>query len=281
VVGITSTPVIDPVSQTIYVEALTKDATNETVNYVHRLHALDLATGAEKPGGPVVLTATVPGVGDGNDGNGNLPFTAVRHLNRAALLLDNGVVYIAYASFDDVPPYHGWMFGVNAETLQLETIFNASPNGSASGFWQSSCGPASDPDGNIFALTGNGTFDGQTNDDYGDCVVKLVPLGTNLMLADFLTPFDTATLAAVDGDLGSGGHVLLPDSAGSPEHPHLMVGGGKTGVGYLWDRDNLGQFNPVDDSQVVQTFDVEGFSYTPAYFNGQIYLYGSPGTLGA
>src|SRR5215472_7724009 len=105
-VGITSTPVIDPTSKTIYVEA--KSTTNGT-NYFHRLHALDLLTGNEKSPGPAVIAATVNGTGDGSS-NGQLSFDNLRENNRPGLLLLNGTIYIAYASHCDGSPYHGWLF---------------------------------------------------------------------------------------------------------------------------------------------------------------------------
>ena len=113
-IGITGTPVIDQATGTLYVVAKTKEGTN----YVQRLHALDITTGAEKFGGPMVIQASVPGVGAGNDGNGNVPFNALRENQRPALLLSNGVVYIGFASHEDVPPYHGWVLGYDAHTLQ-------------------------------------------------------------------------------------------------------------------------------------------------------------------
>ena len=128
-IGITSTPVIDPSTMTLYLEAKTKEVTGGTTNYVHRLHALDVTSGAEKFGGPVVIQPVVNGTGDGNDGAGHVPFNGLRELNRPALLLANGVVYLAYGSHGDVSPYHGWLLGFNAQTLQPQGVFNSTPNG--------------------------------------------------------------------------------------------------------------------------------------------------------
>jgi len=111
-IGITSTPVIDAASQTLYVEARTKEVTADGTAYYHRLHALDLATGAEKFGGPAVVQASAAGTGDGNDGIGHVPFSPLRQMNRAALLLNNGVVYMGFASLCDNDPYHGWLIGL-------------------------------------------------------------------------------------------------------------------------------------------------------------------------
>jgi len=105
--GITGTPVIDPVTGTLYVVSITKEISNGSTNFFNRLHALDVTTGAEKFGGPVVIQGSVPGVGDGNDGAGHVPFTQLKHHQRSSLLLENGQVYIPFSGHFDYPPYHG------------------------------------------------------------------------------------------------------------------------------------------------------------------------------
>src|SRR5213075_1964342 len=141
----TGTPAIDQASGTLYVVAKTK----ESASYVQRLHALDIKTGAEKFGGPVVIQASVPGTGNGSSG-GNLAFSSLRENQRPGLLLSNGVVYIAWASHGDVPPWHGWVIGYNATTLQRAMAWSVSPNGYGGGIWQSGEGLATDASGNIF-----------------------------------------------------------------------------------------------------------------------------------
>ena len=88
-IGITGTPVIDPKSGTIYFVAMTKEKTGNTANYVHRLHALDVATGLERPGSPVVIQASTPGTGDGGSADTLIP---KNYKQRPGLLLLNGVV---------------------------------------------------------------------------------------------------------------------------------------------------------------------------------------------
>ena len=272
--GVISTPVIDPASGTLYVVAMTKEP---GPTYLFRLHALSVNTGAEVGTGPVVIQASVPGTGDGNDGQGHVPFNAFQHKQRAALLLSHGVVYVGFASNCDTDPYHGWLFGYDATSLALLATFNDTPNGSKGGIWNG--GPSADAAGNVFVITGNGTFDGPSpagNNNLGDSFLRLA--GGTLKLLDFFTPFNQAALAAIDLDLGSSAPVLLPDQPGS--HPHLMVGGGKEGRIYLVDRDKMGQFQAGSDSQIVQevtgqlAFDPNiGSLFTaPAYFNNTVYF---------
>ncbi len=274
-IGISSTPVIDAGTRTLYVEAKTKEAVGLATSYIHRLHALDLRSGAEKFGGPVMIGAAVPGTGDGNDGGGHVPFDGLRHINRPALLLLNGVVYIAYASHGDTSPYHGWVFGYDAQTLQRRAVFNTTPNGGLGGIWQAGDGLAADLAGNMYCMTGNGTFN-STNGSYGDSFLKLTLSGGNLNLVDYFTPFNQQSLSDRDADLGSGGVVVLPDAVGSLAHPHLLVGAGKEGKIYLLDRDNLGHFNATNDDQIVQTVTqaINNSFDTPAYFNNTLYYLG-------
>ena len=121
-IGITSTPVIDPTTGTLYVDAATKEVSGSTTTYVHRLHALDITTGAEKSGSPVTIQASVPGTGMGSQG-GTVSFVPLRQNQRTALLLSNGVVYLGFSSRGDIEPFHGWVLGYNATTLQQVMVY--------------------------------------------------------------------------------------------------------------------------------------------------------------
>ncbi len=283
-IGITSTPVIDIASQTIYVEAKTKEATTSGTAYYHRLHALDLGSGAEKFGGPVIVQPSVAGTGDGTDGTGHVPFNPLRQLNRPALLLSRGVVYIAAASLCDIGPYHGWLIGYGAQTLALSNVFNVTPNGQAGGIWQSGGGPACDANGNVYVVTGNGTFD--TNPAvacFGDSFLKLSTTN-GLQLVDYFTPYNQSSLDIADLDLGSGGPLVLPDEVGGgTTNQHLIVGAGKEGTIYVINRESMGHFNPVHDSLIVQSIPYAiGLAFdTPAYFNKTIYYIGAGDVLKA
>ena len=275
-VGITGTPVVDPTTQTLYVDAFTK----ENGNYIHRLHALDCLTGAEKFGGPVVLQGSVPGTGAGSVG-GILTFDPFWQNTRPALLLVNGVVYISAATLH-YGNFHGWILGYDAKTLAQVAVFNATPNAMRGGFWGSGAGPAADPGGNvIYALSADGTFDANTGGvDYGDSFLKL---GTKagLSVLDYFTPSDQATLDSEDYDLGAGGLVILPKEAGGSQ-PEL-IGSGKEGVIYVVNANNMGKFNP-NSNNILQTLTGSanicgGGAGTPAYFNHAVYYSGCNDTL--
>jgi hypothetical protein len=275
-IGNIGTPVIDPASGTLYVVARTKEVSGVTTNYVQRLHALDIATGGAKFGGPVVIQASVPGTGTGSL-KGQLSFNPLRQNQRAALLLNNGVVYIAFGSHSDVPPYHGWVLGYDATTLQQTMVFNTSPNGEGAGIWQAGGGLAADAAGNIYFTTGDGSFSANVGGtEYGDSFVKLSPSGNVL---GYFTPFNERILDQADFDLGSAGPLLLPDQAGA--NPNLAVFGGKNASVFVVDRNNPGGFNPNNDSHAVQTLPnifplgtapIPGNYSAPVYFNGSVYF---------
>ncbi len=268
-IGITSTPAIDLDAHTIFVETKTK----ENGTYVQRLHALDLVTGKEKKGSPVVIKATVRGTGDASV-NGVLAFDPVKQLQRPGLLLCNGVVYLGFGGHADVPPYHGWILGYAADTLQQVCVFNTTPNGTDGAIWQAGMGMASDENGNIFAMTGNGTFTANAGGkDYGDSLLKLKPAGGTLKVMDYFTPYNQDAMSANDQDLGASGPMLVPDS-------NLIVGGGKNGWLYVTRRDHLGGFNAAGDTQIVQSFQITGSNIhgSPVFWNSpagpEIYLMG-------
>ena len=275
-IGVTSTPVIDGNSGTLYVLAATK----ENGNYVHRLHALDITSGAEKFGGPVVIQGSVPGSGSGSS-NGQITFQTKIQLQRPALLLSKGVIYLAWASYNDHGLYHGWVMAYDASTLHQIAIWNDTPNGERGGIWQSGCGLSADSAGNVYVAIGNGTFDAYAGGaNYGDSFIKLTLNGSSLSVTDYFTPFNQQTLSDEDSDLGSSGLVLLPDQAGV--NPHLGISAGKEGKIYLVNRDHLGKFQSDNDSQIVQSIpdalgttpDDRNFS-SAVYWNGSVYFVGN------
>ena len=259
-IGITGTPVIDPDTGTLYVVTKTREKSplkrilgfvrkdKDGGQYHQRLHALSLVDGSEKFNGPAEISGalTVTGGGEPKDAlcpspEGQIAFCTLHQHQRPALLLIDGKVYIAWASHGDVRPhYHGWVIGYNASNLaEPPVLFNTSPNGVAAGIWHM----AADDVGNIYVITGNGTFDtAAPRTNYGNTFVKLSTAGGKLSVADFFTPFNQEDLNPLDLDLGSGGPLVLPDSVGSKAHPRLLVGGDKSGQLYLVDRDRMGGY---------------------------------------
>jgi chitodextrinase len=273
-IGISGTPVIDPATNTMYVVVKTKEVSGGTTNYVQRLHALDLSTGAEKFGGPVTITASVPGTGAGAV-NGQVPFSPLRENQHTALSLINGVVYFGFSSHGDFQPYHGWIFGYTASTLQQTIAVNLTPNQEGAGVWMSGSGIVSDSTGNLYFITGDGEFDVNTGGkDYGDAYVRMTPNGA---IADYFTPSNTDQINSNNFDLGSGSALLLPDQPGA--HPHEMVGAGKDGTVYLVDRDNMGHFNATTNTNIQTLPHIfpngtpePGNYCAPVFYNGIVYF---------
>ena len=289
-IGVTATPVIDRSvgpHGTIYVVAMSKLNTS----YFQRIHALDLATGAEEFDGPVDIAATYPGTGT-DSVDGTLPFDPKQYKNRAGLLLSNGIVYTTWASHCDNRPYTSWIIGYDANSLARARVFNLTPNGTDGAIWGSGAAPAVDDAGNIFTTTGNGTFETSLNangfpsmSDFGNCFVKISTQNETLAVADYWTMFNTVTESSQDKDLNSGGLVLLPDMMDEGGMVrHLAVGGGKDKHLYIVDRDNMGKFHSSSNATVYQDLTsatTNGLFATPAYFDGTLYVGGVSDTLKA
>ncbi|MGB8535840.1 MAG: chitobiase/beta-hexosaminidase C-terminal domain-containing protein, partial [Acidobacteriaceae bacterium] len=285
-IGITSTPVIDPTTNTIYVVAA---STVGNTTYIQRLHALDITTGNEKFGGPVALSASVPGTGNGSSG-GTLNWDPLWENNRTGLLLLNGIVYIGFASHGDNGPWHGWILAYSASTLTQTGAWCSTPNAAGAGIWLSGTGLAADvpsgkPYGRIFTATGNGTFDAVAPDytnamDYGDSIIKLdlnngVPTmnASGTVVGDDFTPHDQAAMDNADEDVASGGVVLIP--------PDSAVQVGKSGRVYILNREDLGGYNANNTTDPEQAASVGGLWGAPAYWNGNVYIWSTSNNLEA
>jgi hypothetical protein len=278
-IGITSTPVIDRAAGAhgiLYAVAMSKNSST----FFQRLHALDITTGAELEGGPVTIQATYPGTG-ANSSGGQVVFDPKQYKERAALLLLNGVIYTSWASHCDFNPYTAWIIGYNQTTLAPTSILNLTPNGSEGSIWQSGGGLAADPQGNIYALIANGTFEttldanGFPNkQDYGNGFVKISTTGGNLKVADYFNMSNTVNESGSDADLGSGGALVLPDlTYGTASTLNLAVGAGKDGNIYVVNRNNMGKWN-ANSNNVYQELPgavPNGVWGVPAYFNTTVY----------
>ena len=287
-VGITSTPVIDPISQTLYVDAFT----HEGGNYFHRIHALNLTNGSERTFSPVAVSVTISAQGTGST-NGVLAFQTIQQIQRSALTLAGNTLYVAYAGYTDTPatdPFHGWLIGFNSANLQLlpDHVFNSTPNGTTTqfgaiagegGIWMGDGGLAVDADNNLYFSTGDGNFNaffGGT--EYGDSVIKLSTT-SGFSVADYFTSYNQAYYRTNDLDIGAGGVMLLPDQPGP--YPHLMIAAGKPQYAYFLNRDMMTtdnhHFNSGGTSDnIVQTMPLGGGCFdTPAYFSQKVYYVAS------
>jgi hypothetical protein len=233
---------------TIFLVAMSKSGST----YFQRLHALDVTTGAELLGGPVTIQAAYPGTGAGSSG-GQVIFNPGQYAERAGLLLSGGVIYTGWTSHCDSGAYTGWVIAYNESNLSQNGVLDLTPNGSEGSIWQSGGGLAADPQGNIYALMANGTFDTSLDvngfpisRDFGNAFVKISNSGGKLQVADYFTMFNTFNESNGDVDLGSGGVMLLPNLIdGSGSALQLAVGAGKDGNIYVVDRTNMGKFNLV------------------------------------
>jgi hypothetical protein len=282
-IGVTATPVIDRTRGAhgaIYVVAMSKDASG---NYFHRLHALDLTTGAELFGGPMLVDATYPGTGDSSS-NGSVVFEARQYKERPGLLQIGGTIYTTWSSHCDARPYTSWVMSYDANTLAQRSVLNLVPNGSEGGIWMAGTAPGADASGNIYFMVGNGDFDTTlnasgfpANANCGQCYVRLSS-GAPITLLDYFTPSNTVSESNGDVDLGSGGPLLLPDLVdGNGTTRHLAVGSGKDAIIYVVDRDNMGKFNSGADN-IYQEINgqIGGVFSKPSYFNNTVY-YGAVG----
>jgi hypothetical protein len=239
-IGIVGTPVIDATNNVIYLVARTV----ESGYFIQRLHALDIRSGAEILGGPVVILGAY-------DGDVFTPYSASPspgqlQNQRSALTLVNGVLYINWSSHCDYGGYHGWVMGFNASNLSQITAWNDSPTGSQAGIWQGGQGATVDGAGNLYFLTGNGTWDGRLN--FGESAVQLIPGASGaLSVGSYFTPWNYLQLNNYDNDLGSAGAVLIPGT-------RLLAGGGKLGMLYVMDTNALGGITTAAPDNVVQEF---------------------------
>ena len=261
--GIVGTPVIDAGTATLYVVARTKES---ATTFVQRLHALDIRSGSERTGSPVVIRATCPGHGQGHVG-GTISFDPLRGNQRAGLALVNGIVYIGWSSHCDWGPYHGWLLGYDAKSLEQVAVYNTTPEGANGGIWMSGQAPAADEQGNVYLTVGNGTV-GTSSDrsdlvNRGESIIKLSRSGQTLQIQSWFTPRRWQDLENTDNDYGNSGAILIPGTK-------LAFSGSKEGKVYLVNRDQMGGLSPADpDTNIVQSFQVS----SPGSSSG---LFGAP-----
>jgi hypothetical protein len=230
-IGILSTPVIDPSTKTMYV--VTETSEQNATYFPHRLHALDIATGNEKLGGPVLVSDS--------------HMAPITKLQRPGLTFANGNIYIGIGSMQDETPYNGLLFAFDATSLEQQAVWVVTPSGTEGGIWMGGAAPSVDNSGNIYVATGNGSFDGTSN--FGEAAVKLSP---GLQVLDYFAPYNFATYDAANVDLGSGNVMIVRDQNGP--YPHELIVCGKPSPIYVLNRDNLGGVGATSDN-IVQRLD--------------------------
>ena len=283
-IGITGTPVIDLNSGTLY--AVSKSV-NAATQFFQRLHAIDLSTGNEKFGGPMSIESSITFPGNFSGGT-TVAFDPQNEGQRPGLALVNGVVYVSWASHEDHDPYHGWLIGFNASSLQAvpNAVFNVTPNVvnatsyARGGIWMGGGAPAADSNGSLYILTGNGTFDANTAGgvNYGDSTLKLSTT-SGLGVADWFTPANQSSLDGVDTDHGAGGAAMIINTPNG----NFVIGGGKEGNLFLLDQTAMGHygadFNPPN-ANAVQIFNVGNpILSTAAFWNSSLYIAAAGGPL--
>jgi hypothetical protein len=280
-VGVTGTPVIDPVSNTLYVvsKSMITGTTPATSTYFQRLHAINIVTGSEVGTSPINIAATF------NNSQGTpIAFNLRQENQRAGLTLVSGTVYVAWAAHEDSDPWYGWLMGYTFDGMAFSqtSVFNTAPDTSRGGIWMSNGAPAADVNGHLYVITGNGPFDASgtsaPTDDYGDSFLQL---SGALAVTSWFAPSDEATDATGDKDFGAGGAavVLNLDSSANPLGlNHLVVGGGKDGVLYLLNGDAMGGVGVpggMGDTLALQNFTVDSHNMifaTSAFWNNTLYI---------
>lgn len=282
-VGVIGTPVIDPARGILYVVSKSVSADHST--FYQRLHAIDLLSGHEQPGSPVIISATYPGTGDGSS---TTTFSARQQNQRAGLALVGSTVYICWAAHEDNMPYYGWIIGYSYSggAFTRTAALNVTPNVGYGGIWMGGGAPAADPSVNndLYVLTGNGGFDATSgtapNNDYGDSLLQVRPGASTLSVAGYFTPSDQDSDRINDYDFGSGGAAILADLSGAPV-AHLIIGGGKDGSLYVLNRDLLGGFSPTDAGAAQVLHLGHQLFVTGAYWNLRYFVAGVDGPLTA
>jgi len=264
--GIVGTPVVSPDKRTLFVAAWHGDGPG---GFRYMLHALDVQKGTDR------LPPVVVGVAQNDPSNpcvAQNQFNPCHQKQRTALLLDGGVLYVAFGGDGN----RGAIFAYDAATLTRRAFWSSTPTGQHGGIWQSGQGLSADAQGNIYLITGNGTFDANTGgQNFGNSFVKMKLEGSQLLVKDFFTPCNVGFLNSLDLDLGSGGPVLLPVA------PPRIIGGGKQGILYVLARDNMGKHAAAstgpdcDNANIIQQVN----AFPAVTHNGQQHygnIHGSP-----
>jgi hypothetical protein len=280
-IGIVSTPVIDPATNTIYLVSRNFNATEKT--YEQYIHALDITTGAERPNSPKLITARVSGSGSGSQ-RGKIYFDALKGNQRCGLLLLRGIVYVAWASHCDWVPYHGWIIGYDKKSLTQKIVYNTTPQGYNGGIWMSGAAPAADEYGNLYVAVGNGSVGVGSNlndlTNRSESALKLKPKGSGLTVKTFFTPNNILELEETDLDFGVTEMMLVPGTT-------IAITACKDGNIYVLNRNNMGGYHS-DGNKPLQTIKLgknahlrSSFTYYKGQHNEFVYSWSENGLLKA
>jgi hypothetical protein len=308
--GIVGTPVIDLATNSIDLVSSESYVAGGVTHYTKSVHAIDMSDGSERSGSPAVIADTgyvkgkavsftgpsVRGIGAGSV-RGRVKFNVLREMQRPGLTIDGNDVVIAFGSASGIKPYyHGWILAYDKNTLQPTGVFNDTPNGHNGGVWNTGNPIQVDSQGFLYTATGNGTFDAKldgkgfpSRGDFGDSVLELAfdpgykgPTGTGIRVVDYFTPHNQAKLDKTDGDLASSGVLILPDGAGGPTHPNLLIASGKSGTLYVINRNKMGRFSQRSDNIVEEVRHAITSSFdTPAFYLNTVYYAGAGDVLEA
>ncbi len=255
-IGVTSTPVIDPFADRIYVVG----AVSASGAVHHELFAVDLRSGDPIAGFPIMVDPLYPTGG-----------AAVNQLQRAGLALDGGRILIGYGGNDgDCSTYWGWLVSAPVDSTTGLKSFQVDASDTAGAIWAAGNAPAVDAAGNVFVATGNGNGNSTSDPKYGDSVVKLNASASPL---DWWAPPDWQSLDSSDADLGSSMPNLLPGG--------FLLQSGKDGNGYLLNGAGLGHVSSAaaEASGFCSGGSFGGSVYDPA--NSTVYAACTGGAEGA
>jgi hypothetical protein len=265
------------------------------------LRAIDIRTGQDFGPGSMKIQASVAGDGKGS-ANGQIAFNPALQDQRAGLAFLNGSVIVPWGSFSDYGVYHGWLMAFDGGTLNLQAVFNPTPqfqaddvvsgpsdHGGGGSFWQGGAAPAIDAAGNIYVNTADGSFNAnQGGNNYGDTMLKLQFNGSSFQIADSFTPFNQACINESDLEIGSVGIALVPNSS-------MLISGSKEGRFYMVNSQAMGGYDSTGDNHIAQEFMIgehscdaetpgsgaaEGTGWnrmygTPAFWNNNMYAQAS------
>ncbi len=254
-IGITSTPVINPVTQTLYVLVRTKETVAGTTTFYQRLHAVSVSNGDE-----LIPPTVISGPPSDYASTGLAKFDPLWNNQRAALLLAHNQVYVAWASHCDITPYMGWLMSFDERTLQPTAYWTPVPFSTSGGIWMSGGGPSVDQNGDIYVPVANGGDQNPIGEksNFRSSLVRLHWSATDgFSVVDYFSPYNYQFMDDFDLDFASSEALLMPDQTGTP-HPHLLLVRDKQGLTYVLDRDDLGEWQANDNSQAVQTFQASG-----------------------